>query len=421
MNKFISLFFLFSSVAFAKFEMQGEFSLDGRKFQDDGIAQSVDQSFAFGSKLMTKYKGDFIDTVFGGFARVDSDDNDRNIIRLEDAYAKVSLDPKGSYRLIGGFRVYNWTSMEAFHPVDVINSRNFDSDIEKLEKVGELGLSLEMDFFDGEIDLYYFPKYEDAHYPGKKSRLGAGVDLSKAVWVDENTGNEWGTQYGIRATQTFAGADLSAHFLSHMDRNHPIVGTSTYIQTPTTIIPLALPVTPHHFRKDQYGGTITYDLGEGFLFKFEGAYYDYHDEISLYTVRGLRKAEDHSQVATGLEYGFEDRFGGSSNLFLEIQKVLGLEARKRYEITAFQNDLMLGWRYAFNDVMGSEFFIGFFADLERSREFFYSTYFARRLSDSWKFKVGLRVFQIDQKGSSPIGLELFDHDSHATAALIYYF
>ena len=98
-------------------------------------------------------------------SRVDSIDADRNIVYIEDAWIGFRW-----WRLYvkAGWQLYNWTGTEAFHPADVMNSRNFDSDLENAEKLGELSASLEIEIPFGSITAYYMPYYQDPKFAGSR-------------------------------------------------------------------------------------------------------------------------------------------------------------------------------------------------------------------------------------------------------------
>ena len=70
----------------------GEFSFDGRVFKDDEVDNTEDKNLSVFGRLSTKYEGNKIETVFGGFFRADVGDTDRNLVRLEDAYIKGALN-----------------------------------------------------------------------------------------------------------------------------------------------------------------------------------------------------------------------------------------------------------------------------------------------------------------------------------------
>ena len=66
-------------------------------------------------------------------------DLERNLYRMEEA----SIGYRNSgWEARLAIQILNWTATEGFHPCDIINSRNLDSDIENTEKIGEPMFSL---------------------------------------------------------------------------------------------------------------------------------------------------------------------------------------------------------------------------------------------------------------------------------------
>ena len=98
--------------------------------------------------------------------------------RHKDAHFYKTIGQEERYKVLAGYKVFNWSATEAFHPVDTINSRNNDGDLESLEKKGELTLEFEAAILeDGLLNFYYWPRFEDPEFPGKNSRVGTGFTL----------------------------------------------------------------------------------------------------------------------------------------------------------------------------------------------------------------------------------------------------
>jgi hypothetical protein len=422
---------------------QGEVAIETRQFQKDDDENTEDTGLAAFARVSTTYEGDALKIEGRGFIRVDQKDSDRDVIILEDAYAQWSFGQNKAWTLTGGYKIFNWTSMEAFTPVDVINSRNLDSDLEKMEKKGELTFSAAWAIFNGDLSVYFWPRYEDPEYPGDKSRLGVGADLQGATWVDESSSDQFGLQWGARLSQTIEDFDFALHVIQHMDRDHPIVGSAGYtVVSQGLLLPNTVEMNiPYYFRVTQAGGTFQY-VYDSFVIKLEGAHRDFEEDLNILTAKGgyasafvppvgwvtglssagLRKPADHQVVAGGFEYAYTHEGGGESTFYLEGQSVMGTDSETAAELNAFQNDIFAAWRYAFNDVKGKEFMLSFIMDVEREHEFFYSAKYQQRISNNWKFKVGARVYDAPQKGSTtPEGLEILNKDNQIYLNVIRYF
>lgn len=412
---------------------QGEVALEFRQFEKDQSELTEDTNISVFSRLEQRYKSDPFEHVFRGYARVDKKDQNRAFVALEDAYFSSYLLEE--YKILAGYKLFNWTATEAFHPADVINSRNFDSNLENLEKKGELTVEFEAPFFDGVLQFYYFPRFEEPEYPGERSRLSS-VTLQRSVVVDgtDTTTNEyWTNQYAVRLTQSLFDADFSIHYLTHVDRNMPMIGTTNYTTVLGSLQPLTSQITPYYFKKTQIGGTYQQVFGD-LIIKFEFANRSFEQDKSILTAKSasLKAAgagqyeakfiENHTEAAFGLEYVMSLPGGIDANFFFEGNGIFGVDQQERVDRSTFQRDVMVGFRLAFNDVMGTEIYTTLITDIERDSEYLFNAKLSRRLSDNWKFEGGLRAIEAPQKNPAiKEGLEVLDGDSYIFTNLTRYF
>jgi len=421
------LVFLFPWVLFAseasKWAGQGEIGFEYRRFESDNNIQNADTGVAILSRVESSFEQDVYKHVFRALGRVDQKDSDRSQVIIEDGYFSMLAGPEQNWKLLAGYKLFNWTATEAFHPADQINSRNYDSDVESLEKKGELTIEIERSLENGSFALYFFPKFEAPIFPGDRSRLGFGVDLERVIFIDggdATTNQNWGVQFGGRFSYTILDADLSFHFLHHMDRSFPVIGTHRYAMVGTTPVPTAFPTTPYYYRSNQVGMTAVLPV-ESFIFKLEAASRTFDNDLFIYTTRGLRRSEDNTEVALGLEWSLAHESGSETYFYLEGQTMFGPEQSRIEEMSLFQNDIFLGLRYAFNDLMGKEIFFSTIFDYDREHEYLFNLSYSQRLSDIWKIKTGLRYYDAPKKTNIPTGLELYDGNSYAYITLTRFF
>lgn len=408
---------------------QGEVGLEYRRFENDSSSLSEETGVSIFTRIEGLYKDNIGKHTFRGFGRVDKEDPDRSIIAIEEAHFNWMLGVEQDFEFLVGYKLFNWTATEAFHPADVINSRNFDSDIENLEKVGEPTIQMKWLLDDGAFSIFFWPLFERPKFPGYRSRLGTGtaIDRPQLINGQEVSTNYWKTQMGMRwQTTFFENADASFHIISHYDRNNPLLGTHQFTTIGTTNIPLDLAKlttspTPYYFIVNQLGGTYQHPIG-ALIFKLEGAVRSYSDTPNILTANGVRTTANHSEFATGIEYLIpHETSGAESNLILEFNSIFGVDEERRAELGIFQRDVMFAIRHAYNDTMGTELFASFFMDIERSNERLFTASYSRRLSDDWKLKGGLRIYDAPKKGTTPKGLEVFDGNNHFTFTLTRFF
>ena len=238
---FFSILIIICPFAHAEFKEQGELSFQTRAFRDDNKDTTEDRAVGMFGRVDLTYAGTNVDKfTFRGYGVMDKKDSDRNFLIIEDCNVSWYLGEEEDKKFSLGYQLFNWTATEVFHPVDVINSRNLDSNMESPEKKGELAVEFTHEIGEGQLSFYFFPKAEKPHYPGTKSRLGAGIALEKPVWVknhDHRSTNGMTPQGAIRFTQTVDNADFSFHILHHLDRNLPIVEQNVVVH-PVFLIPI---------------------------------------------------------------------------------------------------------------------------------------------------------------------------------------
>lgn len=455
-----ALLFLFSTSAVAQgvywaddMSSTGEVAFETRVFDRDSNPRTEDWGLSLFSRVETRYDTQEFSHVFRGMARIDRKDQGRNFITLEDAYFSARLFSGGQALLLAGYKIFNWTATEAFHPADQINSRNFDGELENLEKKGELTIQFEVPFWQGTLSVFGLPRFEDPKLPSVTSRLGGRgsefdgqITLDRARVVrgsDVQDTSPWVLQFGLNTIQSFSFGDISLHALRHVNRNYPLFGTHDYQYTIIPPIPPFFPgsrilapvqpviARPYYFQTTQIGGTM--QLMFPVITKIEWAYRMMEDDVAImdlsyYTDQGypdesLIRPEDHAEVAIGFEYPYDHASGATSTYLMEATSFFGVDDRMRRRMSIFQRDLFLGYRYAFNDFMGREFLISGIVDLERPKERLYSVSFSQRLSDFWRIRLGLRLYEAPNPGNPlrPQGLELLRRSDSFNLTLTRFF
>ena len=146
---FIFFIFQFTSFAFEKenLEYQGEVGSRYRAFQADDNKDNKDYQFSLETRFQSKYVDENNIYHFGFFSRIDQNDSTRNIINFDEIYySRAGIGSEESITFTIGNKIFNWSMMEIFHPVDNINSRNFDSNGDLIERLGQPSLILKKEF-----------------------------------------------------------------------------------------------------------------------------------------------------------------------------------------------------------------------------------------------------------------------------------
>jgi hypothetical protein len=410
----------------AEITSKGELAAEGRAFTDDDNQLTQDQALGLFGRLEARHQHAPFEEKLRAYGRLDYYDHRRSTLVLEEAFVQVR---QGPIRLRFGADIVNWTATEAFHPADVINARNLDSDLESFEKVGEPMAAAQLTFAEGTTgQLLIMPVFMKTLFPSPGSRLSfsPGMDLQgRRAMYDRNghyTDNHFGPQGALRVSQVVGQADVSVHALTQMDRLQPLVGWDAAAGSP---VPIYLYVR-------QVGGTYQQVLGP-LIVKLEAAYRWFKtpvddpapvaplDVSGPFPAPGAFPDRNHGTVALGLEYGIPHASGGDSTLLLEAQAVLGVHnAALRQQLTPFQRDLFAGYRLALGDEDSKELVVGAIVDLERRREFLVNVSYQQRLGETFSLRVGLRIFEAAAR-DAPFGLVAFRDSDHLRLTLTRHF
>ncbi len=391
-------------------DSRGELAMESRASPDDDERLTEDYALGMLGRLELSHDHQPWKERFRAYGRVDAFDDQRSTVVVEEAWVQAR---KEWLRLRLGLDVVNWTATEAFHPADVVNARNLDSDLENYEKRGEPMAALQLVLpSDTTIELLYMPVYMGPIFTSTASRLSLappGTDLGEPLRLERDgrrTESDFGHQGAVRLRQVVGSADLSLHALHHMDRSQPLV-----IVTPT------FEVRPVFQRLTQVGGTYQQVFG-GLIAKLEASYRWFHGDLSLF---GPLPDRDHGTVAVGLEYGLPHEGGAESTLIAEGQAVLGVEREVAAALTPFQRDALVGYRLALNDEDSKEVLLTAIVDLQRQREFLVSASYQQRLGETWQVRVGARLIESTNDAVPALGLAALKDADLVRLTVVRYF
>ena len=416
---------IYSSTFFSSMSNLDNWSLDGDIIAESRIFPEDDKEphtkvfdLDFSSHLKISFENDYIKYKLALLGRIGVLDQGRNVILQEENYLSIPLD---LFTINAGYQIHSWYVMEGFRVSDILNSKNLDGDYELTEKYGELTFSLEYGHDQFTLSFYYFPQYIDPYWPESSSRSAPKTknmainqaDIASSIWVegDNIKGDHFGHQGAIRFNKTFEDfdLDLDLYTIHHMDRSQPFISIANDLK-----------LRGHHFRVTQSGMNIS-KIYESWIFKFEGAYRDFANHSFQPILQGPRiKPQDHAIVALGFENNITIIEGVSTSLFVEWQKILGVDLDLTEQYSQFQNDLFIALRSDFNDVMGRVVTLAAFIDLEKQYEYALALTYSQRLNDSWSMAVGGRFVE-SINSNNPQGLDLFKESDNAYFKLTMFY
>lgn len=379
----------------------GSMRMEYRKFTEKSSnPDALNQNFSLLGELEWGMTGSSFDFKIWNLGRYDFNDSERSRILPYENWAAYKTE-NTVWKV--GMQVENWSMAEVFHPSDVFNSRNFDSELENTEKIGEPSLSLRVALFDGFASFFYMPMVYSPIIPSQKSRFNALPEGVKLLEPKFYTNGELrdnmaaANQFAVRYTRSFGSVDMSAHYISQVDRLQPLIVQDISADGAR---PIFLPV--------QQVGLNGSWVNDSNIFKFDVVYRYFTEEIlggSLGRVAQL----DHTIGSLGYERGFSmGDSGAESTVFLEWQQIFGVSNQKAEALSIFQNDLMLGYRLSFNDLDSRELRAMMIMDLAKSSQTLWTMSYSQKFSEKTKFTLGVRGIS-DFQGSTTQGVSDADH------------
>ena len=413
------LFPLLTILGFTSPVLAGSFnydiSLELRRFTED---QAPDESFDEDATLSfipewESEKGSY-SLRLSALARIAANDSNRSRVILQDNFLKYEYD-HWSFGL--GTRTYTWTIMEAFQTIEIINSREWDGNLENFYRIGEWVAELRHDLLGGQLSWMLMPVFTAPILPSEKSRLGFGVDFDTPVFVNIDDSVDDGflaTQMAVRWEISTADADISVLAAQHVDRNFFLLGASEFNEvSPGVLVPAGSSTQPVFFMSRKFGASVVYSLSESTLLKTEMLNKIFPSDRAVLTTGGERFALNYAVMSFGIEksFGFWDSV---EQLFLaEYQGVYGdLDREERLQTEVFQNDLFLAWRFSFSGLNESELQVGCFYDFDEPPQNLYVISYSQRWREKYRWKLGYRHFDApSDRGVS--NLQVYNKDHHA--------
>ena len=400
-------------------KLAGEVQLEGRAFEKvDQRSITADKSAAVfvRAEMPFESKSGIWGAKAKGYGRVDALDEGRNGFFPEDLWIAYNMD---FFQATFGFQTFSWTQMDIFSPGELLNSVNFDSEVENLEKIGELALNVKMKLAFGFLEVSYMPLVLSPNFPGKKSRfnlLSAGDEMGVPIYVKKDGSiveRKQFNQFAGMFSRSIGDADVNLFFVDQMDR-----------RTPEIVVQAASGESrPVFFPITSFGMNTVYAF-HGTLFKFE-AVRRLVTNPAQPTIFGDLRKQSHTVAALGAEREV-DLFWTHTTLFFEYQKVFqvseGSTLIDRQKISLFQNDLAFGLKMSFNDAQSREIRMLVDLDMDRQEQILGSISYKQRVGESWQVHGGYRYIHAPQADERiAIGLERFDKDNYGFIQLTRFF
>lgn len=345
-------------------DMNAELGFEARVFSEEGLfgQDRLQPSIRTEVEYLSRW-GDS-DIRVNGFARYDQQDNERSHVDLREAAMTHVGD--GWELKVGVSKVF-WGVTESRHLVDIINQTDLVENLDGEDKLGQPMTKLSIEPGWGILDVYWLPYFRERTFAGKDGRFGTPLVVNTDEADYESSSEAWRSDFAIRFAHYIGGFDFALSHFSGTSREPLLLPSGTMLNPE---------LRPFYTTIDQTGLELQYIYDE-WLFKFEG-------------ISNSGLGERYSAAVFGFEYtqvGICDSFADLGWLVEYL-----FDDRKDAAPHSFEQDIFVGWRYAFNDADSSEILAGFVYD-EETEEIFYSLEANKRLTNDLKLNIEARFFE----------------------------
>ena len=326
------------------------------------------------------------------YIREDENDDARSQTDIRELSWLKAAD---AWELRLGIRKVFWGVTESQHLVDIINQSDLAANTDGEDKLGQPMLNLALIGDYGTMDLFVLPYFRERTYPGEKGRFRGGlyVDTEQDAHYQSDKKEEH-IDYAARWAKSIGVWDIGlSHFYGTSRDPRFTVGLNNKAQAV---------LVPEYDLIHQTGLDIQATI-DSWLLKLE--YIHRSSDIDSYNAS-----------TTGLEYTWYGIFSTATDLGLVLEYMH--DDRDKQASTPFENDIMLGLRFAFNDTQSTDALIGMIKDADKGTTI-YSIEASRRLGDAWKLSLEARYYEeVDANDTIINGIR---DDDYIQMELAYYF
>jgi len=376
-------------------ELSGNVAVEERIFTQDSLyvedAADNTTSVTLQPELYLGWQDDSHSFNLVGFVRAGDADDERNHADIREA---LWLSSMGDWEVRAGIGKVFWGVTESRHLVDVINQTDYVENPDGEDKLGQPMVNLNFFTDYGTVEFYALPIFRERTFAGEDGRpRGPLVVDTDQDAIYESDDEDHHLDVALRWFNYIGDWDVSLSHFSGTNRN-PQFDLGVNGNGETVLV-------PHYYLMDRTGLTVQAII-EDWLWKLEAT--------------STRSDGDrYAEAVAGFEY---TRVG-----IFETTMDLGMIAEYLYDERGdkapqpFNNDLMVGLRWVFNDMQSSEILMGTIFDMEGSADSF-SVEASRRLGQSWKLSGEYRGY-MDADKQDPV--YPFRNDDYLQVDLAYYF
>ncbi|MDO6474890.1 MULTISPECIES: hypothetical protein [unclassified Alteromonas] len=375
-------------------DISGSAGVETRYFLQDAAypGQPRSQASVFLEPEMYTEWNDGIDSIlFKPFARLDQEDEQRTHFDLRELMWMHAADNWETR--VGVSKVF-WGQTESIHLVDIINQTDMVENIDGEDKLGQPMINLNVFGDWGTLSGFVLPYFRERTFPGEDGRLRPPVEIRENSALYESDDEQNHVDFALRWQRSLGDWEIGLSYFDGTTREPELLQATDENSTPF--------IQPYYAQIEQYGVDLLKVQG-AWLLKFEGIY-------------RAGQSEDFAAAVAGFERTSVGVFGTSYDLgvLMEYQ----YDEREDNFFATGQNDLMLGLRWVWNDIDGTEILSGFIQDLDESDTYSAFVEASSRMTDNWRWKMDAYFFSSDQTDDT---FYYMRRDDHVQVALEYYF
>jgi len=383
---------LSASSANADWSKRGDIKIQAQAFTDNALHSATQSSnfSASGTAEFNREIGENGNLTISPFIRIDQHDDSRTHVDLREFLYRHSGE---TWEMNIGLGKVFWGVAESNNIVDIINQKDAIEGTSPEHKLGQpmVNLLLLKDW--GEVSLFVLPGFRERTFASKDGRPRGffPIDTDNPLFQSDKKQNH------IDVAGRISGA------INQWDWGlHAFHGTAREPQLIISDSPLNLTIKPFYYQLTQVGIDVQATL-ESWLLKTE-----------LVHKSGSR-IDDHMQLVSGFEYSFYSVAESDVDVGIVVEWLY--DERTERADTVFQNDMLMGLRFALNDEQSSEALIGVITDLDGGGDLF-SAEASRRIGDKFKLQIEALIWANADNDSV---LSQFQQEDYLQLELGYFF
>ena len=344
----------------------GNVALELRAFTEEGASQQHSNYFSLAAQpeYYAKWDDGKQSFTFVPFVRVDQHDEERSHADVRELTWLLAAQ---DYEWRIGVRKIFWGVTESQHLIDIVNQTDAVENPDGEEKLGQPMINLALIRAWGTLDLFMLPGFRERTFAGVEGRLrfALPVDTNQATYTSSQQQRH--IDYAVRWRKTLDAWDMGLSYFTGTSRDPRFTqGSATNGQ---------VVLVPHYDLIKQTGFDVQATLG-AWLWKLEA-------------IHRSGQGQSYNAATGGLEYTFVNVAESGVDVGM-IGEYL-YDERGTTAATPFQNDAMIGSRFAFNDEQSTELLLGGIFDRDTNTRL-YSLEANRRIGAHWKVSVEARAY-----------------------------